>query len=306
MKTRTGQKLKLTTVEELLGVPASESSTEIDIDVIHMFKNHPFKVLDDEKMSDLVESIRVNGILSPVLVRPDGEDSYEMISGHRRMHAAKIVGLTMIPAIVREMSDDEAMSQQSNADAISKVQNLNFKKSKIRTSKSPKNQLLGVQNMDHNNTYNNKTNNNQTDDSNQIISGDDNRFDQRYDAESEFKAYQSLIKENIEYEYLLIAYPTEKETIEGIYELIVETVMTSSEKILIASNWYPASLVKSKFMKLNYHHIQYVLDMLRSNTTKVRNIKKYILASLFNATTTIDSYYRAEVNHDFPQYAAAK
>mgnify|MGYP000222370797 FL=1 len=109
MKTRTGQKLKLTTVEELLGVPASELSTEIDIDVIHMFKNHPFKVLDDEKMSDLVESIRVNGILSPVLVRPDGEDSYEMISGHRRMHAAKIVGLTSIPAIVREMSDDEAI-----------------------------------------------------------------------------------------------------------------------------------------------------------------------------------------------------
>ena len=200
----------------------------------------------------------------------------------------------------------EIISQQSNADTISEVQNLNFKKSKIRTSKSPKNQLLGVQNMDHNNTYNNKTNNNQTDDSNRIISGDDNRSDQRYDAESEFKAYQSLIKENIEYEYLLIAYPTEKETIEGIYELIVETVMTSSEKILIASNWYPASLVKSKFMKLNYHHIQYVLDMLRSNTTKVRNIKKYILASLFNATTTIDSYYRAEVNHDFPQYAAAK
>ena len=74
----------------------------------------------------------------------------------------------------------------------------------------------------------------------------------------------------------------------------------------IASNWYPASLVKDKFMKLNYHHIQYVLDMLRSNTTKVRNIKKYILASLFNAPTTIESYYRAEVNHDFPQYAAAK
>ena len=109
MKTRTGQKLKLTTVEELLGVPATESSTEIDIDRVHVFKNHPFKVLDDEKMSDLVESIRVNGILSPVLVRPNGEDSYEMISGHRRMHAAKIVGLTMIPAIVREMSDDEAV-----------------------------------------------------------------------------------------------------------------------------------------------------------------------------------------------------
>ena len=106
---RTGQKLKLTSVEELLGVPATESSTEIDIHMIHDFKDHPFKVLDDDKMDDLVESIRVNGVLSPVLVRPDGEDSYEMISGNRRMHAAKIVGLTMIPAIVRDLTDDEAI-----------------------------------------------------------------------------------------------------------------------------------------------------------------------------------------------------
>ena len=106
---RTGQKLKLTSVEELLGVPATESSTEIDIYMIHDFKDHPFKVLDDDKMADLVESIRVNGVLSPVLVRPDGEGSYEMISGHRRMHAAKIVGLTMIPAIVRDLTDDEAI-----------------------------------------------------------------------------------------------------------------------------------------------------------------------------------------------------
>ena len=106
---RTGQKLKLTSVEELLGVPATESSTEIDIYMIHDFKDHPFKVLDDDKMSELVESIRINGVLSPVLVRQDGEDSYEMISGHRRMHAAKIVGLTMIPAIVRDLTDDEAI-----------------------------------------------------------------------------------------------------------------------------------------------------------------------------------------------------
>ena len=80
-----------------------------DIHMIHDFKDHPFKVLDDDKMSELVESIRINGVLSPVLVRQDGEDSYQMISGHRRMHAAKIVGLTMIPAIVRDLTDDEAI-----------------------------------------------------------------------------------------------------------------------------------------------------------------------------------------------------
>lgn len=109
MKSRSGQKLKLTSVEELLGVPNEESAVEIDVDSICSFKNHPFKVLDDSKMDDLVKSIRNNGILSPVLVRPVDEDTYEMISGHRRLHAAKIVGLELIPAIVREMDDDAAV-----------------------------------------------------------------------------------------------------------------------------------------------------------------------------------------------------
>lgn len=109
MKSRSGQKLKLTSVEELLGVPNEESAVEIDVDSICSFKNHPFKVLNDSKMDDLVESIRSNAILSPVLVRPIDEDTYEMISGHRRLHAAKIVGLEMIPAIVREMDDDAAV-----------------------------------------------------------------------------------------------------------------------------------------------------------------------------------------------------
>lgn len=109
MKSRSGQKLKLTSVEELLGVPNEEMSVEIDIANIHSFKNHPFKVRDDEKMAELVESIRINGVLSPVLVRPVGEDCYEMISGHRRLHASQIVGLEMIPAIIRGMTDDESI-----------------------------------------------------------------------------------------------------------------------------------------------------------------------------------------------------
>ena len=109
MKTRSGQKIKLTSVEELLGVPNEEVATEIDLVQIRSFKNHPFKVLDDEKMQDLVDSIKENGILTPVLVRPIGNDQYEMISGHRRMHAASLLKMTMIPAIIREMDDEEAV-----------------------------------------------------------------------------------------------------------------------------------------------------------------------------------------------------
>ena len=114
-KLRPGQKLKLKSVEELLGVSNEESAMDIEIAKIRPFKNHPFKVVDDDKMQDLVESIRINGILSPVLIRPIGNDLYEMVSGHRRMHAAGILGMECVPAIIREMTDDEAVVKMVDA-----------------------------------------------------------------------------------------------------------------------------------------------------------------------------------------------
>ena len=109
MKNRSGEKIKLASIDELLGVVNEESAMEIEISKIHPFKNHPFKVLDDEKMQDLVESVKINGVLTPVLLRMDENEEYEMVSGHRRMHAAQLAGLTTIPAIVRELSDDDAV-----------------------------------------------------------------------------------------------------------------------------------------------------------------------------------------------------
>lgn len=115
MAGRVAGKIKLQTVDELLGVPEIAGTQEIEIGRIHAFPNHPFKVLDDERMDTLVESIRENGILNPVIVRPDKNGDYEMISGHRRLHAAGIVGLSKIPAIVKEMSDDEAIIKMVDA-----------------------------------------------------------------------------------------------------------------------------------------------------------------------------------------------
>ena len=108
-KLRAGQKIKLKSVEELLGVSNEESAMDIETVKIRPFKNHPFKVIDDDKMQDLVESIRANGILTPVLIRPIGNDLYEMVSGHRRMYAACTLGMECVPAIIREMTDDEAI-----------------------------------------------------------------------------------------------------------------------------------------------------------------------------------------------------
>ena len=106
---RVASKIKMATVDELLGVPAEYAEAVlIEIDRIAPFKNHPFKVLDDERMDDLVESIKANGVLNPVIVRPTGGGQYEMISGHRRLHASKLAGLDKIPAISKQLSDDEA------------------------------------------------------------------------------------------------------------------------------------------------------------------------------------------------------
>jgi ParB family chromosome partitioning protein len=108
---RVGQKIKMTSIDELLCVPSVAGCEEIEVAKIRLFKNHPFKVLDDEKMHELVESIMLNGVLVPVTVRSieDGDGDYEMISGHRRLFAVKEIGLARIPAIVKNYNDDEAV-----------------------------------------------------------------------------------------------------------------------------------------------------------------------------------------------------
>ena len=106
---RPGEKIKMMSVDELLGVPSGDPVEDIDITMIQAFQNHPFKVTEDEKMEELIESIRYNGVLTPVTVRPIGKDKYEMISGHRRLYAVQKIGLDFIPAYIKEMSDDDAI-----------------------------------------------------------------------------------------------------------------------------------------------------------------------------------------------------
>ena len=116
---------------------------------------------------------------------------------------------------------------------------------------------------------------------------------------SAIEIYREIIKENIDYDILIQDPKMDKDRLDEIVEIMLETVCTARKTIRIAGDDYPAELVKSKFMKLNSSHIEFVLDCMRENTTKVRNIKQYLKAVLFNAPSTIDSYYTALVNHDF-------
>ena len=113
-----------------------------------------------------------------------------------------------------------------------------------------------------------------------------------------YKIYEEIIKDNIEYDFLLQDNSIDRDRLNEIVDLILETVCTARKTIRIAGDDYPAELVKAKFMKLNSSHIQFVFDCMRENTTKIRNIKQYLRAVLFNAPTTIDSYYTALVAHD--------
>ena len=396
MKNRSGEKIKLASIDELLGVVNEESAMEIEISKIHPFKNHPFKVLDDEKMQDLVESVKINGVLTPVLLRMDENEEYEMVSGHRRMHAAQLAGLTTIPAIVRELSDDdaivamvdaniqreellpsekafayrmklEAMKRQGVRTDLTLSQNEmklrsdevlskqftvaidisyidkeiqewiyeyisdtgliekrrqgfgkvnviyvktfmpektdekkfeeELKKFKKQTSlENEEPTEVYISNPNNTNLSDTEMNDNK---SNHIISVDEKRFDSDNRSE-DYQAYENLVKETIDYESLEVTHHDDMRQVDEIVNLIVETVMCKNDKILIARNWYPASLVKKKFLMLTYSHIEYVLHCMSGNTTKVKNIKKYLLAALFNAPSTMNGYYQAEVNHDMP------
>ena len=120
-------------------------------------------------------------------------------------------------------------------------------------------------------------------------------------SQSAVEIYQDIIKENIEYDHLLRYSKIDREELDGIVELLVETVCTARKTIRVAGDDYPAELVKAKLLKLNSGHIEFVMDCMRQNTTKIRNIKKYLLAVLFNAPSTMGSYYTALVAHDMAE-----
>ena len=114
----------------------------------------------------------------------------------------------------------------------------------------------------------------------------------------ERESYREIILENIDYDILTQDEKLDRDRLDELVELMVDTVCSKRQTIRIAGDDYPAEVVKSRFLKLTASHIEYILDRMRENTTYVRNIKKYLLAALYNAPVTMDSYYTSLVAHD--------
>ena len=115
---------------------------------------------------------------------------------------------------------------------------------------------------------------------------------------AEMESYRDLILENIEYDHLCREFSTYREDLDEIVELIVETVCAKRKTTRIAGSDFPHEVVRSRFLKLDSSHIEFVMECLRNNTTEIRNMKQYLLTVLFNAPTTVSNYYTAQVNHD--------
>lgn len=128
---------------------------------------------------------------------------------------------------------------------------------------------------------------------------DNNHIYTEPDVMEKMRIYEEIIKRNIEYEYLIQENKgLYRKNIDEIVSLMVETVSIPKRHVYIGGDEFPYEAVKSQFLKLNYEHILYVITCMKNNTTKIKNIRSYLLTALYNAPNTIDSYYQAEVNHD--------
>ena len=237
-----------------------EQVQQIPIGELFPFKNHPFKVLDDESMQRTVESVEQYGVLSPLIARPRPEGGYEIISGHRRQHAAQLAGLDTLPVIVRNMDDDAAVllmvDSNLQRETILPSERAFAYKMKLeaieRTAGRPKN--VG-----------------------QVVPDYFGKRSTEVVAEGTGESYKQVQR----------------------FIRLTNLVPELLDMLRIAGDDKPAEVVRSRFMKLNADHIQFVLKCLAENSSPIRNMKQYLLASLYNAPTTMQLVYQNRTNHDF-------
>ena len=169
------------------------------------------------------------------------------------------------------------------------VWNSYLKKYENHTSKSMENIPLEVYEADSNK---NNTNNNQINNNNPILSEEDVDNSDR-------ESYREYLYDQLEMEILRERYPYEREVLDAILNMMLDVICSKRKTIRIAGDDKPVNVVKSQFLKLNASHVEYVMDCMKQNSTKVRNIKQYLLAAIYNAPFTMESYYQALVNNDF-------
>ena len=152
-----------------------------------------------------------------------------------------------------------------------------------------------------NNTENNNTERSDTDSFPFTSFREDHGRETKRSDANQRERYREILSGNISYEILLQDYPLDRDILTEILELMVDTVCTTRSTVRISGDDKPAEVVKSQFLKLDSEHIRFVMDGLKENTTRIRNMRQYLLATLYNAPLTIGNYYRSLVSHDMSE-----
>ena len=203
----------------------------------------------------------------------------------------------IVKSTIQDCVESQLQNGENHNSGMMKTTNQEFPESQFQNGENHHSRIVEITKPEYPKSQSNNTDINKTDISeteiNQsypIISGNPQK---KKDVMEKMRAYREVIHENIDYQYHA------KEDVDELVELMIEVMMMPEDSMIrIAGVEKPVALVKNRFMKLNYSHIEYVLFCLNRNTTKIGNIKAYLLTALYNAPATINSYYQAEVNHD--------
>lgn len=171
-----------------------------------------------------------------------------------------------------------------------------FRKAELLGSEKQNSVILHTGTLDNRKSESNKTEKNKTESSktNPILSGADKDMDER-------TSYRNYLNSQLDMEIMYEQYPYDRETLDAIMNLMLDVVCSKRKTIRIAGDDKPVSVVKSQFLKINSMHLEYVMDCMKKNPAKVRNIKQYLLAAIYNAPLTMQSYYQAWVNNDMAE-----
>ena len=171
-----------------------------------------------------------------------------------------------------------------------------FRKAELLGSDKQNSVILHTGTLDNRKSESNKTEKNKTESSktNPILSGADKDMDER-------TSYRNYLNSQLDMEIMYERYPYDRETLDAIMDLMLDVVCSKRRTIRIAGDDKPVNVVKSQFLKINSMHLEYVMDCMKKNPAKVRNIKQYLLAAIYNAPLTMQSYYQAWVNNDMAE-----
>ena len=271
--------------------------------VFRVEKTKDFTIMSNYHLRDKNLSLKAKGLLSQMLSLPEEWDYTLAGLAHINKESKDAIRTTILELekagyITRHQTTTEGGRFGSNEYVIRERPLPHEPLTENPTTENPQTAAPLTENPTQLNTNPSKTEKEKTELSSTDslpISQKPNRTEM---TAAEMQGYREIIAQNISYDLLRQEYPHQQEQLEEILEILTETVCTTRQTVRVAGNNFPSEIVKSRLLKLTAEHIRFVLGCLSRNTTKIRNIRQYLLTTLYNAPTTIDNYYAAMVSHD--------